>query len=190
MYVPHDRFICFTDTPVNCEYVLLETDWPLWWGKMEIYKNMPGPTLILDLDTVILRKFEMTAEEQLHSYVMRHFTRDGFRAPEELACGVMFTTEEFRRKVYAHFSADPAKYIAEVRGDDQAYFKKYWNKDLRRFQDYFPDQFISFKLNYHQNGMTEDATFMVFHGLPRPWDVDLPWIPKCSPPAQSSHLAA
>jgi hypothetical protein len=117
--------------------------------------------------------------------VARHFTRDGFRAPEEFSCGVMLTTEEFRKKVWDHFSSNPDKFMTECNGDDQVYFRRYWNKELKRFQDEWPDAFVSYKLNVLQHGLTEDATFLVFHGKPRPWDIDSPWVPKCSHPDQS-----
>lgn len=178
-YIPHDRFICYSDTPVDCEWIRLEMDWPLWWAKMEIYGGaLRGPTLILDLDTVIRGSFAPTSEQLEHSWIMRHFVRNGFSAPEEFACGIMLTTRAFREKVFNHFITDPNKYIGESRGDDQRYFKRYFDKDLRRFQDEFPDAFVSYKLHVLQHGLTNDHVFVNFHGKPRPWDISATWIPK------------
>ncbi len=179
-YIPHDLFICFSDVDVpRCIVQPLVTPWPKWWAKMEIYGcPLSGPLLILDLDTVITRRFEPTEAQLEHSWVMRHFTRDGFRAPEEIACGTMLVTEAFRRRVFAHFCEDPYGFIREARDDDQKYFKKYFGRDLKRFQDEFVDEFVSYKLHVLQNGLHEDNTFVEFHGLPRPWNVSAPWIPK------------
>lgn len=175
-FIPHEQFICLSDCGVGKELIC---DWPKWWAKMELYNlDVKGPMLVMDLDTVILGRFSPTEEQLKSSWVMRHFTRDGFQAHEEFACGIMLTTEEFRKKVYAHFSADPVKYMVEVNYDDQRYFLKYWRDDLKRFQDEFPDQFVSYKLHILQHGFNEDNIFINFHGLPRPWDVKADWIPK------------
>lgn len=184
VHIPHDRFIVYTDTPVfgdGIENRPLESNWPKWWAKMEIYgdEELRGSTLILDLDTVILGRFEPDRVQQLHSWVMRHFTRDGFQAQESFACGIMMVTDEFRKEVYEHFSQDPQKYMDESRGDDQHYFMKYFGKKLRRFQDEWIDAFVSFKLHVLQHGIREDNVFVNFHGEPRPWDVNLPWVPRC-----------
>lgn len=178
-FIPHDRFICYSDTPVDCERVKLTTDWPAWWAKMEIYGDeIPGPLLILDLDTVIRNRFEPTKEQLGSSWVMRHFTRDGFSAPEEICCGVMLVTEQFRIDVFEHFTDDAFQYMHAARGDDQKYFKKYWSERLRRFQDEFLDAFVSYKLHVVPHGLRDDAVFVNFHGIPRPWDIRAPWIPE------------
>jgi hypothetical protein len=190
-YIPHEKFYCFSDCETYEDSYQLWSNWPKWWAKMEIYgaEWVKGPTLIMDLDTVILGEFKPTEEQLKNSYVMRHFTRNGFNAPEEFACGVMLTTEEFRRKVYDHFfgaCGKPHKYMEEANYDDQRYFKKYWEKDLLRFQDDFPDAFVSYKLHVLQHGLSEDNVFVNFHGLPRPWDVKEDWIP-CLFQASSLH---
>lgn len=182
-FIPHDRFVCFTDTVVSCDHVMLKTDWPKWWAKMEIYgSDLPGPVLILDLDTVIRGPFVPTPDQLVNPWVMRHFTRDGFQAPEEFACGIMLLPEWFRQAVYLHFSLNPHYFMKEFLGDDQKYFMKYWGKELQRFQDEFPDVFVSYKLHVMQHGLREDNIFINFHGLPRPWDLREDWIP-CLPRA-------
>lgn len=182
-YISHDEFICFSDVPVACENYKLQTDFPKWWAKMEIYKSdLRGPVLILDLDTVIRGPFAPTPDQLESPWVMRHFTRDGFQAVEEFACGIMLVPQWFRTAVWMHFSYNPTLFINEAQGDDQKYFKKYWDKELKRFQDEFPDAFVSYKLHIRQHGLREDNVFINFHGLPRPWEVKEDWIP-CLPQA-------
>lgn len=180
-YIPHRRFVCYTDTDIpGVDQVRLKTPWPKWWAKMEAYgdSGLTGPALVMDLDTVIVSKFQPNAEQLRENWIMRHYTRDGFNAPEEFACGVMLVTEAFRKKVYNHFVQNPRKYMDECMSDDQRYFKKYFDKDLLRFQDEFWDQFVSYKLHVLPHGVREDNVFINFHGLPRPWDISRPWIPK------------
>lgn len=180
-FIPHERFVCYTDVPTNLyESVTLATDWPRWWAKLEAYgdSSLKGPCLFMDLDTVILKEFQFKSSTLRNSWIMRHFTRDGFRAPEQFSCGIMLTTEEFRHKVYDHFAPVALAIMEGCVYDDQVYFWNHWRNDLRRFQDEYPDVFVSYKLHYLQHGMPEDAVFVNFHGLPRPWQVKESWIPE------------
>jgi len=51
-------FVCLTDRPddvgriPDVDVMALEHDWPGWWAKMEVFR-LEGPTLYLDLDTVV-----------------------------------------------------------------------------------------------------------------------------------------
>ena len=51
---PH-RFVCFSDCEVNCERIELQSGDHGFWSKMQMFKPgvLTGPTLYLDLDTVI-----------------------------------------------------------------------------------------------------------------------------------------
>lgn len=53
-WLPQARFVCLSDVPVNCERVPLQTSWPGWWAKIELFRHLTGRTLYLDLDTVIV----------------------------------------------------------------------------------------------------------------------------------------
>lgn len=180
-FVDYERFICYTDTPVDGVWCKeLKTTWPKWWAKFEIYgdRTLKGPAFVLDLDTVIVRPWGPDKEQLKNSWICRHPVRDGFKAPEEFNCGAMILTEDLRKRVYAHFNAAPHTYMEQCMWDDQRYFKKYFNDDFYRFQDEFWDQFVSFKLHVVPHGLRDDNTFVMFHGKPRPWEIERPWIPK------------
>jgi hypothetical protein len=53
-YMPQARFACLSDVDVPCERVALETTWPGWFSKIELFRHFRGRTLYLDLDTVLL----------------------------------------------------------------------------------------------------------------------------------------
>lgn len=53
-WLPGARFACLSDMPVPCERVPLQHGWPGWWAKVELFQHFRGPTLYLDLDTVIV----------------------------------------------------------------------------------------------------------------------------------------
>jgi len=69
---PH-RFVCFSDCEVNCERVELQTGDHGFWSKMQMFKPgvLNGPTLYLDLDTVICNNIDLIVERiQQQSFVM------------------------------------------------------------------------------------------------------------------------
>lgn len=180
-FVTYDEFYVYSDVPVaGIRTVPLKTTWPKWWAKFESYgdRNLKGPCLVLDLDTVIVAPFAPTGEQLKQSWICRHPVRDGFKAPEEFNCGAMLVTESFRKKVHDHFIKSPTLHMESNHWDDQRYFKKHFNDDLYRFQDEFWDQFVSFKLHVVPHGLRDDNTFVMFHGKPRPWEIERPWIPK------------
>jgi hypothetical protein len=53
-WLPGARFVCLSDVEVPCERAPLETDWPGWWAKIELFRHFKGRTLYLDLDSVIV----------------------------------------------------------------------------------------------------------------------------------------
>lgn len=53
-WLPSARFVCLSDVPVECERVPLESDWPGWWAKIELFRQFKERTLYMDLDSVIV----------------------------------------------------------------------------------------------------------------------------------------
>jgi hypothetical protein len=53
-WLPGARFVCLSDVPVPCDRIALQTDWPGWWAKLELFRHLDGRTLYLDLDTVLV----------------------------------------------------------------------------------------------------------------------------------------
>ncbi len=88
---PH-RFVCFSDCAVNCERIELQTGDYGFWSKLQLFKPglLTGPTLYLDLDTVICgnidtivdciqnQKFVMwiEADKNIHSSAFMYWQGD------------------------------------------------------------------------------------------------------------------
>lgn len=53
-WLPGARFVCLSDLPVPCERIPLARGWPGWWSKLELFEQLQGRTLYLDLDSVIV----------------------------------------------------------------------------------------------------------------------------------------
>jgi hypothetical protein len=64
---PH-RFVCFSDCAVDCERIELESGDYGFWSKMQMFKPgaLPGPTLYLDLDTVICGNIDSVIDSIQH----------------------------------------------------------------------------------------------------------------------------
>jgi hypothetical protein len=172
---PEWEFVPFSDVPLDMPHRRLTSSLPSWWAKFEIYaSDLDGAVLVMDLDTVMLRRWDKVPAG---NYILRHFTRDGFGRPEEFAGCITLTHPEFRKRVSKHFGNAPAHFMTEAAGDDQRYWMKYWSREIKRFQDDCPDQFVSYKLHVLQHGLRPENVFINFHGTPRPWDVRADWIP-------------
>lgn len=70
--LPH-RFVCLTDTPVECESIPLAHDHEGFWSKLELFRPglFAGPTLYIDLDTVICNNInDVVHRASGHEFVM------------------------------------------------------------------------------------------------------------------------
>ena len=47
-WLPRASFVCLSDVPVPCERIALQSAWPGWWAKMELFRHLTGRTLYLD----------------------------------------------------------------------------------------------------------------------------------------------
>ena len=64
---PH-RFVCFSDCAVNCERIELQSGDHGFWSKMQMFKPgvLSGPTVYIDLDTVICGNIDDVIERIQH----------------------------------------------------------------------------------------------------------------------------
>jgi hypothetical protein len=72
--LPH-RFVCFSDCEVPCERIKLLPGDHGFWSKMQLFRPsiLSGPTLFLDLDTVICSNLDhVVAQLQDQKFVMWH----------------------------------------------------------------------------------------------------------------------
>ena len=70
--IPH-RFVCLSDCPVNCERIELVSGDYGFWSKMQLFQPglLTGPTLYIDLDTVICGNIDQVVESvQDQNFVM------------------------------------------------------------------------------------------------------------------------
>ncbi len=177
--IPH-RFRCLSDVEVPCERIPLKHDWPGWWSKLEMFSPgvITGPTLYLDLDTVVCGPLDDIAKLSYPFAALRNFHQ-----PDFIGSGVMWfrEAEAVPHSVYAKFFRMPDAYIAHhVRVQagshlgDQAFIWDTLGGQVPFLTDEFPG-IKSFK--YHAKAwLPADTSIICFHGLPRLNTVNKPWI--------------
>jgi hypothetical protein len=189
-HMPGWGFRCWSDVMVPREWVRLRHDWPKWWAKMQIYEDTwgaPYPTLVIDLDTIFLKTFDILPEHADKAIFIRDPWKNGFRHPERLAGGFMYLPTWARKRILQAWNADTT--IGDYDGDDQPFLHSLFKDDALRFQDHYIDQIVSYKVHVKAMGVQPDNRVVYFHGQPRPWDLKESWIP-CLPPDLSSLQVA
>jgi hypothetical protein len=177
--MPDWTFRCWSDMDIPGA-IRLKTDWPRWWAKFEIYgTDFEGPSLVIDLDTVFVRPLMIRPEHMDSICVMRDPWRDGSRFPERLGGGFMLLPKWAREELWdIWMQGGPEDHIATFGDNDQPFLHHYLGDRALRLQDHYIDEIVSYKVHVKGLGLQPDNKVVYFHGEPRPWNADEPWIPK------------
>lgn len=169
LHAPH-RFVCLADCPVPCERIPLETDWPSWWAKIELFR-LTEKTLYFDLDTVIAGDITELAE-----YPHRFTMINDVGRYERPMSGVMAWEGNYRH-LFDNFSHDPehimAFYSDGERGSqggpwgDGGYIAESLGREPELMQTLFPGKIVSYKWQATP-AERAGASVVCYHGPPRP----------------------
>lgn len=172
-FYPEAEFRAFTDVPGVGQQ--LERGLVGQWSKMEAYQHLPTDTvLMLDLDTVLLRRMDLPTPKP--GRAIAYFSPEDREKPWG---GWILSSPEWRAKVVEHFWGAPENSIGEAQGSDQRYFKKHFLGTMDPINVSHPGELASYKRGgFYQGDPPSETAFVLFHGQPRPFDLDLPWIPK------------
>lgn len=172
---------------------ILKNDWPGWWSKIELFRNwgLQGKVIFIDLDTVpvgdISPMFDVIPRENL---VMLQ----DFYYKDRAASGVLGwdadcpMTAAVLETVYQTFEDAPERHMkANARWGDQRFLDEnlpvrpvLWQDLLPKFP--LPGMVVSYKVHIRSvdmrtpNQIPEGVRLICFHGKPRPWCVNEPWI--------------
>jgi CTP-dependent riboflavin kinase/uncharacterized Rossmann fold enzyme len=156
---PH-RFVCFTDSPIDgIECRPVPDGLTGWWAKLWLFHELKGPTLYLDLDTVITGPLE-PLDYQGEFACLRDFYR-----PDGLGSGVMMWNGDLSR-IWRDWDESGRPIL---QGGDQEWIEQAY-PHAERLQDVFPGLICSFKVDATE-GIPKDASVVCFHGKPRPHEV-------------------
>lgn len=159
---------CLTDCEINhpgINAIPLQHKWPKWWSKIELFRPglFNGPTLYLDIDTVVIGKIEI---ETNRFTMLPDVYRDG-----DFGSGVMAWNKP-PDHIYHRFLNRPAQHMARYRTrsrwGDQAFIRDHLGEKPATFGP----EFRSYKVHCN-NGVPKDTRVVYFHGKPRPWQVSL-----------------
>ena len=172
--VPH-TFKCLADVDVPCERIPLVHNWPGWWSKLELFRVVDGPTLYLDLDTVVTGSLD-----HLSNLDMDFAMLSNFHVPAFVGSGVMWLRKSLK-SVYERFCEKPYKWIDyhERKRDgpyvgDQAFI---W-ESLGRSVNQLPMETIKSYKFHCVSGLPAETSLVCFHGLPKLTDVKAGWIDR------------
>jgi len=175
--IPH-RFVCLSDVDVPCERIPLRHNWPGWWSKIEVFREdvVSGPTLYLDLDTIVLKNIDQIASipydfamlDVLEGTKCCHSGLLWFRSPQT--------------HVYEKFKEAPEKFIQfhEENANnwyhgDQAFISDCFHR-IKKIHQALPKFVRSYK--YHSLEEKPQGHIVCFGGKPRPHQIKDTWVEK------------
>lgn len=163
-------------------------NWPGWWSKLELFR--PGlfqsddRVVYMDLDTVLVGNvdwlFDFNGPMMMANGPMMILR--GFRKPRWASGLMAWRGEPAASLAYHKFLKNPTKYMQRhVRGGDQEFMMTELKDEIEwvYWESQFPASGIaSYKRNVllNKDRLPLPDTVVCFHGLPRPWDVNVNWI--------------
>lgn len=173
------QFVCFTDDGTGLDHDTMVVR-PLphpglngWWNKLSLFKPglFPDGSRILyfDLDTVIAGPLDEIAKYEGYFGILRDFYR-----PKGLQSSVMAWEANQQPKIWNDFRG--AGFPQSDAGGDQAWIERCVHKfDI--WQKLYPGSFRSYKEDC-RFGVPKGTKVCVFHGHPRPHEVNDGWVPN------------
>lgn len=157
------RFVALSDVPVPCERIALKTDWPGWWAKLELFRELrTGRTLYFDLDTLIVGPIDAIAATPFEFAMLRDWAR-----PETFNSSVMAWSGDCSGIAQDFTTEGGAAYCTPQRWGDQGWIAERAPPPITALQDVFLGSFVSRKLGPRYGA---DERVICFHGQPRPRD--------------------
>jgi hypothetical protein len=171
--VPYE-FKCLSDIDVP-DRIALRHRWPGWWSKIEVFREVKGPTLYLDLDTVVTGNIDWLTKTE-HDFA----AIQNFHDPKMIGSAVMWFSKPLR-KVYDRFCEKPFKWIEyhERKKDgpylgDQAFIWDTLGRDVRTFP---MDSIKSYKFHC-RDGLPKGTSLVCFGGKPKAYEVKADWLER------------
>lgn len=192
------EILCFTDIPFVMEGVTCITltnpyrGMRGWWAKMDLFRpDITDDLLYFDLDTVITGDIKKLIKTTSDKMIML----TDFYHPQYLMSSVMYIPNACKKAIWDTFWSAPQRHIDEctvtAKWGDQGFIRGVIG-DCTRWQDLYPDWFVSYKADVVKVGESRYATkrysrgngqlptgarVVIFHGDPRPKNCGESWVP-------------
>lgn len=147
------RFVCVDDSP-----------FPGWWAKVSLFEpgRFSGRMLYLDLDVTVVGSLD-----DLAAYPYQFCAIQDYQFPTRINSSVMAWDAGVADHIFGHFAYWAPITMRELRGDQDL---------IHKFQPAFtfPRRWCpSYKAHVMPVGrMPDDARVVVFHGRPKPWEIE------------------
>lgn len=167
------QFGCFSDVPVDCFRIPLQSNWPGWWAKLEMFR-LKGKVLYLDLDSVIVGSLDEICSAD-HKFTMAHeYYRPKFACSTAMLWDGDYTyiSHEMCRVDSPKMRAGYDNWTADDRIGDQAFIEDVLHTSGRKIQ-FFKDRFgersiASYKVHCKDTGLDGTESVVAFHGSLKP----------------------
>lgn len=164
--MPHE-FIC-----------IKESDLPGWWGKVRLFKNSRKRNLWLDLDVVVTGSLDNLVKPLPKGIrIAKNWAQSGYGGCQS---SVMYWEGDNGRIINDEF--DPAIAYWPPRNEpgilwgDQEWITQLRDEKRLDVEYFAPHEVISYKYHVRGRGVPSDAKVVVFHGKPKPSQVNESWI--------------
>lgn len=174
--IPHD-FVCITphrqvpDGVIRISPRMREQG---WWQKVGLFSpelfGVSSRILYIDLDAVIVNSLdELACSAEPFCMIENYGPNKGHAAHNSSV--MLWTPSQKTFRIYECFSPDVMK---QLHGD-QCWIWRVMLNDITDFHQY---QCVSYKYEKHPQWrhQTKDTSVVVFHGQPKPHQVNEPWI--------------
>lgn len=165
------RFVCLSDVEVPCERIPLKHGWRGWWSKLEVFRPdvITGPTLYLDLDTVITGNLDPVTTIP-YDFAMLDILERNAKVGNS---GAMWIAKPFPY-VYERFAEKPEHWIKHHEKNaknrymgDQAFISDCF-EEIPKLHHALPGFFKGYKYDHCQDKVPESCSVVCFGGPPRP----------------------
>lgn len=179
--IPH-KFVCITEHKIDGITTLdPPTDYPGWWGKIGLFKvDVPeARNLWLDLDVIITGSLDglcLPQHSKAELRIAKNWAQSGHGGCQS---SVMYWEWDAAQDIYNWFDPLNANWPPinkpGVLWGDQEHITDLRDRGLLDVEYFDTPDVISYK--YHcKKGLPPDAKVVVFHGKPKPADVNDQWI--------------
>ncbi len=170
------RFVCLSDVETGFDRIPLKHNWPGWWSKIEMFRPgvITGPTLYLDLDTVITGTLEPFIDLP-HDFAML----EGFHDDEMVGSGVMWFKDKAPEGIYERFIQGPERIMDHYQNVKQGAYRgdqAFIFDTLDRKVDMISSPALRSYKMHCRNGLPAGTSIVAFHGRPRPTEINPPWL--------------
>ncbi len=177
------KFVCLTDLDhiEGVETIKLKHNFPGWWSKMELFR--PGifktkNVFYFDLDTVLVGNIDHIVSYK-HDFTVLRYISTNNKETDRIGSGIMAWSLDLSF-LYNTFLEKAEQFMEEYttydKWGDQGFIYHHV-KGMQKFQELFPEELVSWKFNLIKGNPKPPNKIIIFHGVPKPHEVSMPWIP-------------